>query len=134
MAHELNQSPSKVDLPNPAGADSTVSAPSRPCWSLCSKRGRCTRWGRGRGACSLVAMLPNRVLPTAIDLACWVTRLEDENLFHPFSLKDDDIPSLRRCREITCQLPTCTSKRCATVTKIYCFGRYLKLSSVIRTS
>ena len=63
-------------------------------------------------------MLPNRVLPTAIDLACWVTRLEDENLFYPFSLKDDDIPSLRRYREITCQLPTCTSKRCATLVRV----------------
>src|SRR5438046_2058184 len=63
-------------------------------------------------------MLPNRVLPTAKDLACWVTRLEDENLFHPFSLKDDDIPSLRRCREITCQLLTCTSKRCATLARV----------------
>jgi hypothetical protein len=39
-------------------------------------------------------VLPNRVLPTAVNLTGWVTRLQDENLSRPFSLKDDAIPFL----------------------------------------
>jgi hypothetical protein len=41
-------------------------------------------------------MLPNKVLPTTVDLTCWVTQPLSENLFRMFTLKTLFFRSIRK--------------------------------------